>query len=219
MFSDTFLDGNIVRILREEVRHGSRVLSLQDSDVGFIILIRHGMAKGLLAIDLNLGVRRVSSTSIRLDADCLSSLGRNGEFDLVKVRKVVSRRSFECLTTREVLVGFHLLNVFDGDVVEGDQEGKFVNCHVLEHTLLVTFKAFSEGLRSVLVCVVGNKGNVRSLIGGCKLSGLPHKLANVLVVSHEDWNTGSFGFLLHFGKLGDSGSSGLFQVDNRAIGI
>jgi len=46
-------------------------------------------------------------------------------------------------------VGGDALDVLDGDVVEGDEEGELVDGHVLEHALGVALEALPEGFGRV----------------------------------------------------------------------
>ena len=212
-----FLHGNVIGILGEEVRHGSRIFLLQDADVGNVIFVRHGVSEGFLSGGIsNSGVGNITSASVGLDTDTVSTLGGDGEFDLVEIGEVVSGRSLQCLARGEFLVGLTLFNGFDTDVVETDQKGQFVDGHVLQHTFSVTLEALSQRFRGVLVGVVGNESDVGSFVGGSECTSLGDVFADVLVVSHKDSDTGSLGFVSHGSEFGNSRSSRLFQVDSGA---
>lgn len=92
-----------------------------------------------------------------------------------------------------------------------------MNCHILEHAFAVAFKAFTQGFGRILVGIVTDKGNV-STIGGLVLAGLAHKLADILVVTHEDRDALGGGVVTHVGQLTDGRGSGFFQVNGRATG-
>mmetsp|Transcript_16535 Transcript_16535/g.40416 ORF Transcript_16535/g.40416 Transcript_16535/m.40416 type:complete len:299 (+) Transcript_16535:141-1037(+) len=214
VLGDTFLDSNVVRVLSEEVRHGSWVLSLQLFDHGLVFLIGHVVTEDFLAGGIRDSGERVgSSATISLDRDSVSVLGLDGELDLVKVGKVSARGSLQGLHGREFLIGSDFGNIVNGNVVERSQKSKFVNGHVLEHTFGVTFKALSKRFSSWFVGIVGDKGNVGSFDSFGKFASLANVLADILVVSHQDFDSSGVSLVLHLFQLGDSGGTWLFQVD------
>merc|ERR1719263_456680 len=129
---DPLLDSNVVGILAEEVGHG----------------VAEELVAGRVG---DLGVRGVATAAVGLDADLLAGLGLDGELDLVEVGETLSAGALEGLHGGELLVGSDGLDVVDGDIVEGNEEGELVNGHVLEHSLAVALEALSEGLGGRLV--------------------------------------------------------------------
>ncbi len=98
-------------------------------------------------------VRVGTAAPVGDDAHPLTRLGLDGEFDPVEVSELLPRWSRQGLHAGEFPVGAHALDVLDGDVVEGDEEGKLVDGHVLEHALGIALKALPEGFGSVpVVC-------------------------------------------------------------------
>mmetsp|Transcript_26941 Transcript_26941/g.59392 ORF Transcript_26941/g.59392 Transcript_26941/m.59392 type:complete len:202 (+) Transcript_26941:603-1208(+) len=85
--------------------------------------------------------------------------------------------------------------------------------HVLQHTLGVSLEAFSKRFRSVFVSVVGDEGDVGSFHGLGEFTGLANILADILVVSHQNFDTGGISLGLHGLELDNGGSTGLFQVN------
>jgi hypothetical protein len=63
------------------------------------------------------------------------------------------------------------------------------------------------------VGIVGDKGDMRSRKSGGIFAGLANVFADVLVVTHQNFDTGLIGFLLHLFQFTDSGGTGLFKVD------
>mmetsp|Transcript_18394 Transcript_18394/g.31400 ORF Transcript_18394/g.31400 Transcript_18394/m.31400 type:complete len:345 (+) Transcript_18394:1122-2156(+) len=214
VLGDTLLDGDVVRILGEEIRHGLWVLLLESLDVGLVFFVGHVVTEDLLSGGVGDHTEGIgSSTSVGLDAHFVSVLGLDGELNLVEIGIVLSAGSWEGLHGGEFLVGGDALDVIDGDIVEGDKKGEFVDGHVLEHTLGVTFKAFSETLGGVFVGIVGDKGDVGSGVGGGEFTGLAHVFADVLVVSHQHLHTGGLGFVHHGLELGHCWGTRLLEVD------
>mmetsp|Transcript_22841 Transcript_22841/g.63450 ORF Transcript_22841/g.63450 Transcript_22841/m.63450 type:complete len:208 (+) Transcript_22841:395-1018(+) len=153
--SNSFLHGDVIRVLREEVRHCSRIFCLQYGDVGLVFFVGHGMSEDFLSFGIGDGCPGdISSASVGLNTDALSTLGGDGELDLVEVGEVISRRSLQCLARGEFLVGFALFDGLNGNVEETDQKGQFVDSHVLQHTLSVTLEALAQRFGIVFVCVV-----------------------------------------------------------------
>mmetsp|Transcript_33 Transcript_33/g.66 ORF Transcript_33/g.66 Transcript_33/m.66 type:complete len:226 (-) Transcript_33:343-1020(-) len=217
MSSNSFLDGNVIRILCEKVRHGTGILGLQDRNIGLIIFIRHVVSENLIAISIrNLGIRGIATTTISLDTNLLSSLGCDSELDLVKVSPFLTRGSLQGLVGREFLVGLGTFDVLDCNIIKGHKKSKFVDSHVLEHTLGITLEALTQTLRCGLVGVVRDEGNMRSFVCGSKITCLTDILANIFVVSHKNFNTILFGVISHFFKFSDSGSTRLFKVNSGA---
>mmetsp|Transcript_14166 Transcript_14166/g.30913 ORF Transcript_14166/g.30913 Transcript_14166/m.30913 type:complete len:241 (+) Transcript_14166:573-1295(+) len=97
--------------------------------------------------------------------------------------------------------------------MEGNQKSQFVNHHVLEHTFGIALKAFSQRFGCVFVGIVGHVGDHGSLHSVGEFTSLAHIFAHILVVSHENFHTGGFGFLGHGFQFGNCGRSRLFQVD------
>mmetsp|Transcript_21175 Transcript_21175/g.60450 ORF Transcript_21175/g.60450 Transcript_21175/m.60450 type:complete len:441 (+) Transcript_21175:121-1443(+) len=217
VLGDAFLDGDVVRILGEEVRHGTWVLGLQLLDVGLVIVVGHVVTEDLFAgFVRDGGVGVGSSASVGRDADLVAVLGGDGELDLVKVGEFLAGWSGESLQGGEFLVGLDGFDVVDADVVEADQERQFVDGHVLEHAFGVTLEALAQRLRRVLVGVVGDEGDVGSVVLGGVIACFRNVLAHVLVVSHEDLDAGGFGLHLHLLELGDGRRTWLLQVDALA---
>ena len=214
VLGDTLLDGNVVGILGEKVWHGGGVLGLQLLHVHLVFVVGHVVPKDFLpGLVRDSGERIRSSASIGLDTDFFARLGLDGELDLVKVGEFLARRSRKGLQAGEFLVGRDGFNVVDRDIVEGNQKGEFVNGHVLEHALGVSLKALAERFGRVFICIVAHEGNVRSRDRLGEFARLANVLADVLVVAHEDFDTGVFGFLFHLFELLDGGRPGFFEVD------
>lgn len=125
--------------------------------------------------------------------------------------------SLERLAGGKFLLGHYSLHVFDSDIKKGDQQGQLVNGHVLQHSLSVALKAFTKRFRCVGIGIVGDKGNVTTVFG-LILARLVDELANVLVVSHQDGDTGRLGLLTHGLQFLDGGRTRLFQVNAGATG-
>mmetsp|Transcript_22179 Transcript_22179/g.33725 ORF Transcript_22179/g.33725 Transcript_22179/m.33725 type:complete len:216 (+) Transcript_22179:72-719(+) len=152
------LHRHVIRILCEEVRHGRGVLRLELLHGRLVLVVGHPITEHLLSLGICHGGERIGTTaSIGGDADLLARLGLDGEFDLVEVGEVLAGGAGEGLHAGELLVGGDGFDVVNGYVVEGDEEGEFVDCHVLQHTFGVTLEAFSEGLGRVLVGIVGDE--------------------------------------------------------------
>mmetsp|Transcript_14301 Transcript_14301/g.23120 ORF Transcript_14301/g.23120 Transcript_14301/m.23120 type:complete len:267 (+) Transcript_14301:284-1084(+) len=182
--------------------------------MNLVFLIRHVIAEDFLPLGVSHSGKRISSsTTIGLNTNFIASLGLNREFDLVKVSVLLTRRSLQGLHGRKFLVGNDFCNVVHGDIIETDKKRKFVDGHVLQHTLRITFKAFSKRLRCVFVGIVGHKGDMGSRQRFGKFTSLAHVLADVLVVSHQNFNTSGSSFVLHGFQFGNCGGSRLFQID------
>ena len=72
--------------------HGTRVLFFQLFDILHVLFIGHFVTKDFLSVNLDLGIRRVSTATIGLYRDFLSSLCLDGEFDLIKIGEVLGVR-------------------------------------------------------------------------------------------------------------------------------
>mmetsp|Transcript_52473 Transcript_52473/g.77717 ORF Transcript_52473/g.77717 Transcript_52473/m.77717 type:complete len:236 (+) Transcript_52473:489-1196(+) len=185
-FGHTLFDGNVIRILRKEIRHGTGVFLLQFFYVGHIFFIRHLVSENLGARCISdCGVRCVTPATIGLHGNLFPSLGFDGELNFIEIGKFLSAWSLECLHAREFLISCHALDVINRHVVKRHQKCKLVNGHVLKHTLRVTFEAFPETLCGWLVGVVGHKRHVRVGHSGGVFTHVANVLAYVLVVSHE----------------------------------
>mmetsp|Transcript_31309 Transcript_31309/g.65329 ORF Transcript_31309/g.65329 Transcript_31309/m.65329 type:complete len:335 (+) Transcript_31309:364-1368(+) len=179
-----------------------------------VVVIGHPVSEDFLAFLVGNGGERVGSpASVSLDANGDTSLGGDGELDLIKVGKVLSAGSRKSLERREFLVGNNFSNIVDSDVVERNQKSQFVDNHVLEHTFGIALKAFSQRFGGIFVSIVGNIGDHGSFKGVSEFTSLAHVFADILVVSHEHFDSGIFGVLGHLFQFSDGGGAGLFQVD------
>mmetsp|Transcript_38249 Transcript_38249/g.92261 ORF Transcript_38249/g.92261 Transcript_38249/m.92261 type:complete len:239 (-) Transcript_38249:729-1445(-) len=193
-----FLNGDVIRVLGEKVWHGCRVRLCELLHVRPVLLIGHPVTEYLRSLCVRHGGVGVGApASIGGDAYLLARLGLDGEFDLVKVGELFTRRAREGLHAGEFLVGRDALDVLDGDIVEGDKEGELVDGHILEHSLGVTLEAFSKGFGRVFVGIVGDEGHVRSGNGLGKFARLSDVFANILVVPHQNAHACSLRLVLH----------------------
>mmetsp|Transcript_10653 Transcript_10653/g.21882 ORF Transcript_10653/g.21882 Transcript_10653/m.21882 type:complete len:224 (-) Transcript_10653:464-1135(-) len=190
------LDSNVVRILTEEVGHGTWVFLFESGNVGNVFFIRHGMTKDFLAVLFDRGPRHISTATVADDGNFLTGLGLDGEFDLIKISKVGSTGSLEGLATGEFLVGGAGFDIVDGNVEKGNQESQFVNDHVLAHSFAIALKAFSKTFRCVFVSVVTDKGDGSSIFGRI-FTSLSDVFANILIVSHQHGDTSRLGLVAH----------------------
>mmetsp|Transcript_28519 Transcript_28519/g.49246 ORF Transcript_28519/g.49246 Transcript_28519/m.49246 type:complete len:222 (-) Transcript_28519:670-1335(-) len=160
MLRHTLLHSHIIRILRKKVWHGRGILLRKCLHLHLIFVIRHIITEHLLVIRRDGCIRVGTPASIGGDTHLLTGLGLDGEFDLIEVGPFLARGASECLHAGELLVGRDAFDVFDRDVVEGDEEGEFVDGHVFEHTFGIAFEAFSKRFRGVLVGIVGDKSDM-----------------------------------------------------------
>jgi hypothetical protein len=214
VFGNAFLDSDVIRVLGEEVGHGCGVLGRELLHQFLVLVVRHVITEHLLTTGIrNRGVRVGATASISGHRNLLARLGLDGEFDLVKISIFLSTWPGKGLHGGEVLVGSHRLDIVNGYIVEGNQEGKLVDRHIFQHAFCISLETLAERLGSVLVGIVGDEGNVRSGDGLGKFAGLANILANVLIVAHEDLDASLFGLLGHLLKLGNSGSTRFLEVD------
>mmetsp|Transcript_1313 Transcript_1313/g.3788 ORF Transcript_1313/g.3788 Transcript_1313/m.3788 type:complete len:447 (-) Transcript_1313:71-1411(-) len=214
MLGNALLDSDVVGILGEEVGHGRGILGRELLDQLLVLVVRHVVAERLLATGIrDRGVRVGTTASIGGNRNLLARLSLDSKFDLIEVGVLLPAGSGEGLHGGELLVGRYGFDIVDGHIIEGNQEGKLVDGHILQHTFGVSLEALAKGLGGVLVGIVGDEGDVRSGDGLGKFASLSDVLANVLVVAHEDLDAGILGLRGHLLELGDSGSSGLLEVD------
>mmetsp|Transcript_26006 Transcript_26006/g.60727 ORF Transcript_26006/g.60727 Transcript_26006/m.60727 type:complete len:226 (-) Transcript_26006:750-1427(-) len=185
MLGNALLDSDIIGILGEKVGHGRGVLGRELLHQLLVLFVGHVVAERLLATGIrNRGVRVGTTASIGGNRNLFARLGLDSELDLIEVGVILPAWSREGLQGGEFFVGRYGFDIVDGHIIKGNQEGKLVDGHVLQHTFGVSLEALAEGFGGVLVGIVRHEGDVRSGDGLGKFAGLANILANVLVVAH-----------------------------------
>ena len=166
------------------------------------------MTKDFRSIVFHFGIRGIAAAAIGLHRHLFTTGGDNGKLDFIKIGKFLSRtRSDERLTGTKVRIRHTLGNRLDRDIIKGNQQGQFMNGHILQHAFGIAFKALAQ--RVGCVGIVGDKGDAAAVFRGV-LTGPAHVLADVLVVAHADGHAGGGGLVAHLFQFRYRGGAGFF---------
>mmetsp|Transcript_6073 Transcript_6073/g.8848 ORF Transcript_6073/g.8848 Transcript_6073/m.8848 type:complete len:265 (-) Transcript_6073:379-1173(-) len=212
--SNTLLDGNVIRILTEEVRHSTGIFGSEDIDVGFVFLIGHAVTEELFTISIcDSSVTGISTTTIGLHRNSLARLGLDGKFNLIEIGPLLSTGSRQSLTAAEFFIRLDAIDVVHTDIVETDQQCQLMDGHILEHTLTVALEAFTERLSVVLIGIVADESHVTVIHRSSEVAHVGHVFAHILVVAHEHVHASFDALCFHGLELTNGGGARFLEID------